>query len=152
MAAAIAPVQANPHSRNLTVPTTSGTFTGFIDASVPNVEQWLGIPFGAPPVGGKRFMPAEPAPYGGHADAKSYKPICRQNGGPGGGIFWDLVPEFQNTDTQDEDCLYLNIWGPKKPKGPGGKALAKKQKVPVIIWGKISFGRMCCTKVADHRS
>jgi carboxylesterase type B len=69
-------------------------------------------------------MPPKRAPNYGHADAKSYKPICFQTGNRTG-AFWELMPEFQNTDSQSEDCLYLNIWGPRKPV---------QKKVPVIIW------------------
>ena len=50
--AAIAGRQASP---GLVVKTTSGTYTGFVNASVPNVNQWLGIPYGLPPVGSRRF-------------------------------------------------------------------------------------------------
>lgn len=133
----------NPPHHDLRVKTTSGTFTGFVDLKLPDVRQWLGIPFGAPPVGSKRFLPAEPAPYSGTHDAKEYKPICLQNGGPGGGIFWELVPEFQNTDEQQEDCLYLNIWAPQKPKREKEDDGPKHQtkKLPVIIWGKTITSR-----------
>ncbi|SPQ20686.1 6197845a-f86e-4205-9c99-9573ce3bcaac [Thermothielavioides terrestris] len=69
-------------------------------------------------------MPPEKAPDHGDADAKAYKPICMQQSGNKTGVFWELIPEFQNTDPQSEDCLYLNIWAPRKPK----------EKLPVIVW------------------
>jgi carboxylesterase type B len=118
-------------SADLTIRTTSGTYTGFVDPARPNVNQWLGIQFGAPPVGADRFMPPKPAPYSGSRDATSYKPICFQQSTIGQGVFWQLVPEFQNVDPQSEDCLYLNIWGPRKPVDA---ALVPAEKVPVIIW------------------
>jgi carboxylesterase type B len=111
----------------LTVNTTSGTYTGFINSSLPQAHQWLGIPFGMPPVGPLRFKAAKKAPnYGAHL-ATAYKPICIQNSDNTSGVFWTLVPEFQNTDAQAEDCLYLNIWAPRS-------STVKKKKVPVIIW------------------
>lgn len=111
---------------SLTVKTTSGTYTGLTNATAPNVNQWLGIPYGRPPV---RFMPPQRAPdYGTGLMATSYKPICMQDSGNRTGVFWELVPEFQNTDPQSEDCLYLNIWGPRKA------VAEKKEKLPVIVW------------------
>jgi hypothetical protein len=127
-------------SNNLKARTHSGTFTGFVDPEVPDVNQWLGIPYGAPPTGDQRFLPPKPAAYAGEIAATGYKPICMQNGGPpspgeSGGVFWALVPEFQNQDPQSEDCLYLNIWGPKKSIGKGRRPKHQK-KVPVIIWSE----------------
>ncbi|KAH6649548.1 Alpha/Beta hydrolase protein [Chaetomium tenue] len=118
------PGKPEPPDHGLTVKTTSGTYTGFVDSTGPDVNQWLGIPYGRPPVGDLRFMPPKRAPDYGRADAKDYKPICFQTGNRTG-AFWELMPEFQNTDPQSEDCLYLNIWGPRKPV---------EKKVPVIIW------------------
>jgi len=113
--------------KSLTVETTSGTYTGLVNPSVPDVNQWLGIPYGRPPVGSLRFMPPEEsANHGTGLSATSYKPICMQNNGNRTGVFWDIVPEFQNTDQQSEDCLYLNIWGPRKP--------VVAEKLPVIVW------------------
>lgn len=125
---------------DLTARTKAGTFTGFIDPEVPDVRQWLGVPYGAPPVGNQRFLPPKPAAYAGEIATTAYKPICMQNGGPeAGGVFWKLVPEFQNTDPQAEDCLYLNIWGPKKAISGGGSGRwrRRQKKVPVIIWSKL---------------
>ncbi|KAH3992912.1 hypothetical protein HBI56_197850 [Parastagonospora nodorum] len=109
----------------LTAVTTSGTYTGFVDDAAPNVKQWLGIRYGKAPVGRKRFMPPEPSvDMTTHYYAREYKPICFQQSGNHTGLFWELVPEFQNQDPQSEDCLYLNVWAPKKPA----------KKVPVLIW------------------
>jgi hypothetical protein len=126
-----------PHHPNpLTAHTKTGTFTGFIDPEVPDVRQWLGVPYGAPPIGDQRFLPPKPAAYAGDVAATEYKPICMQNGGPGPGVFWEVVPEFQNTDKQDEDCLFLNIWGPRGEVG-SGRRQRRKEKVPVIIWSRL---------------
>jgi len=120
-----------PHpNKGLTVKTTSGTYTGLVNSTAaPDVNQWLGIPYARPPLGPRRFMPPEKAPNYGHADAKAYKSICFQNSGTKSSLYWQLLPEFMNRDVQSEDCLYLNIWAPRKPVG--GK---KKKKVPVIVW------------------
>ena len=37
-----AEISSRQTASDLTVKTTSGTFTGFVNASVPNVNQWLG--------------------------------------------------------------------------------------------------------------
>ena len=120
----------------LTVKTTSGTFTGFTNASLPSVSQWLGIPYGRPPLGPLRFMPPQPSiNHGTNLSATSYKPICFQDSGDKTGIFWEIVPEFQNQDEQSEDCLYLNVWAPRREIGGGsGVAAVKEQKLPVIVW------------------
>ena len=110
---------------SLTVKTTSGTYTGLVNVTAPDVNQWLGIPYGRPPV---RFMPPQRSgDHGTGLTATSYKPICMQDSGNHTGVFWELVPEFQNTDPQSEDCLYLNIWGPRKPA-------TENKKLPVIVW------------------
>jgi len=125
---AVAQAQSPQPNANLTVKTTSGTYTGFVNSTAPDVAVWLGMQYGVPPVGAKRFMNPEKAPDGGAQAATSYKPICYQNS-DFSSVFWKLVPEFQNTDPQSEDCLYLNVWAPK----PKAAALVAK-KLPVILW------------------
>ncbi|KAK1760073.1 acetylcholinesterase [Echria macrotheca] len=109
----------------LTVKTTSGTYTGLINATAPDVRQWLGIPFAQPPLGALRFLPPQKAPDYGAADAKAYKPICYQNSGNKTSLYWQLLPEYLNRDPESEDCLYLNVWAPRQPV---------EKKLPVIIW------------------
>ncbi|KAK5653192.1 hypothetical protein OQA88_9090 [Cercophora sp. LCS_1] len=113
-----------PPLPGLTVKTSSGKYRGFTSSTAPDVRQWLGVPYGKPPVGALRFMPPQKAPNYGAADAKAYKSICYQNSGNKTSLYWKLLPEYLNRDLESEDCLYLNIWAPMKPV----------EKVPVIIW------------------
>uniref|UniRef100_A0A8C3HTQ4 Neuroligin 3 n=1 Tax=Chrysemys picta bellii TaxID=8478 RepID=A0A8C3HTQ4_CHRPI len=84
------------------------------------VDQYLGVPYAAPPVGEKRFMPPEPpSSWSGIRNATHFSPVCPQN-------IHSAVPEIMlpvwftsNLDIvatyiQDpnEDCLYLNIYIP----------------------------------------
>ncbi|OAL03962.1 alpha/beta-hydrolase [Phaeosphaeriaceae sp. SRC1lsM3a] len=131
---------------DLTAATTSGIYTGFVDEAVPNVKQWLGIRYGKAPIGSKRFMPSEAAVDNStHYYAREYGTVCFQQSGSHTGLFWELVPEFQNQDPQGEDCLFLNVWAPKKP-------VAKK--VPVLIWvcggGLQEGGGHAPYQVPDH--
>ncbi|XP_075771787.1 neuroligin-3 isoform X3 [Pelodiscus sinensis] len=84
------------------------------------VDQYLGVPYAAPPIGEKRFMPPEPpSSWSGIRNATHFSPVCPQN-------IHSAVPEIMlpiwftsNLDIvatyiQDpnEDCLYLNIYIP----------------------------------------
>lgn len=124
--------EAQDHDAELTVNTTSGRYTGFVDTSpggAPDVNQWRGIRYGQPPVSRRRFLPPRAAEDDGRRrDARAYPTVCLQQGGNYTGVFWELVPEFQNhQDPQGEDCLFLNVWAPRKP-------VVADEKVPVILW------------------
>ncbi|CAH2316577.1 neuroligin-3 isoform X3 [Pelobates cultripes] len=84
------------------------------------VDQYLGVPYAASPVGEKRFLPPEPPPsWSGIRNATHFSPVCPQN-------IQNAVPDIMmpvwftsNLDTvtgylqeQNEDCLYLNIYVP----------------------------------------
>lgn len=133
--ALISTAAAQNHDAELTVNTTSGRYTGFVDAGpgggAPDVNQWRGIRYGQAPVGKRRFLPPLAAEDDGlHHYAREYPTVCLQQGGNYTGLFWELVPEFQNQDPQGEDCLFLNVWAPRKPV----VVAAAGEKVPVIIW------------------
>ncbi|MEU0791878.1 carboxylesterase family protein [Amycolatopsis sp. NPDC005961] len=104
--AAGAPAAANAvHS--LVVQTEAGQVRGKTTGAV---DSFLGIPFAAPPVGGLRWQPPQPAPsWPGVRPATSYGPACPQGSGT----------------AVTEDCLYLNAYRPARPTN---------ERLPVLVW------------------
>ncbi|KAF4458845.1 acetylcholinesterase [Fusarium albosuccineum] len=107
-----------------------GTILGFIDPSAPNVRQFLGIPYGKPPVGSRRFAPPEPvAPYKGVIKATEIPQSCQQRLGSSPSVYNREILEFNlgglnRTGRVGEDCLTLSVWAPMEVKRP----------VPVIVY------------------
>ena len=90
---------------------TGGALRGAVSAGNADILAFKGIPFAAPPVGDLRWRPPEPVVgWEGVRDASESGAICIQNGG-------------QNV-TQDEDCLFLNVWAPRESSEPR----------PVLFW------------------
>ncbi len=90
---------------------TGGALRGAVSAGNDEIVAFKGIPYAAPPVGDLRWRPPEPVVgWEGVRDASESGPICVQNGG-------------QNV-TQDEDCLFLNVWAPRESSEPR----------PVLFW------------------
>ncbi|VFU08630.1 carboxylesterase/lipase family protein [Methylocella tundrae] len=101
---------------NLKVETHEGRVKGVI---VNGVAEFLGIPYGEPPVGRLRWMPPkEHAPWNGVLQAKAFGPTCAQ------------ITEnglYAGPANNNEDCLYLNVFTPNVD--PAGN-----EKLPVIVW------------------
>jgi para-nitrobenzyl esterase len=75
---------------------------------------YRGIPFAAPPIGNKRFLPPEePASWEGIRDAAEFgsRPIQQES-------------PIGSTQPTSEDCLFLNVWAPKY----------KGKPLPVMVW------------------
>lgn len=108
--------------------------------------EFLGIPYARPPVGGLRWKaPQKPDPWTHVRDATQFGKRCAQLANA----------TLQNAASNDEDCLYLNVWttasrGARRPvlvyiygggfnEGSGsvaiydGEALAKKGLVVVTF-------------------
>ena len=82
----------------LVVPTDRGLVQG---KAAEGIDQWLGIPYAAPPVGALRWAAPRPAPrWTGIRQATSYGGRCAQLASGNG-------PRVDN-----EDCLYLNVYAP----------------------------------------
>jgi para-nitrobenzyl esterase len=83
------------------------------------VFTFKGVPFAAPPVGERRWLPPQPIePWQGVLQANQFGTVAPQNPLPEGPI-----PKGE-PEPQSEDCLYLNIWSP---------GLAKERR-PVMVW------------------
>jgi para-nitrobenzyl esterase len=92
------------------ISTSGGAVRG---AATATTDEFLGIPYAAPPVGKLRWEPpAPPAPWHGVRDATQFAPHCAQPAG-----------SFGKASTS-EDCLYLNVF---KPAGHANH-------LPVMVW------------------
>jgi carboxylesterase type B len=101
-----------PGSQGLIVTTGKGMVEG--RSTSGNVNEFLGIPYAAPPVGRLRWQPPQPArAWVGVRPALSYGNRCPQLASGNG----------PRADT--EDCLYLNVYTPADT-APG-------QKLPVLF-------------------
>jgi para-nitrobenzyl esterase len=78
------------------------------------MDEYLGIPYAAPPVGALRWRPPQPAAHWrGVREATSYAPHCPQPASPFG------------VASTSENCLYLNVFAPANAKG---------RDLPVMVW------------------
>ena len=104
------------------VETTHGPVRGMVvETPCGAVRQFLGIPFGKPPVGERRFCaPESVEPWGGVLEASAFgaDPV-QAVGGP----FTGLIPGADAVSVS-EDCLTLNVWAPA-----GAEA-----GLPVLVW------------------
>jgi para-nitrobenzyl esterase len=99
-----------------TVKTASGIVRGLTEGEVDN---FLGIPYAAPPVGEFRWRPPQPlTPWEGERDATKFGANCAQSG-------WGSAAGTIQANSS-EDCLFLNVWRPANTK-PGAK-------LPVMVW------------------
>lgn len=85
------------------------------------VSVFKGIPYAVPPVGIRRWKPAEPAPdWTGMRFATEFGPQCLQPQSPEDSIYYSPIPQMS------EDCLYLNVWTPAPE--------SDLADLPVMVW------------------
>jgi para-nitrobenzyl esterase len=97
------------------------------------VASYLGIPYAAPPVGPLRWKaPQRAARWSGVRAADTYGASCMQH---------------RNTQTESEDCLFMNVWTPASvPTASSGASAGKPAAgggLPVMFWihgGGLTYG------------
>jgi para-nitrobenzyl esterase len=78
------------------------------------VRAFLGIPYAKPPLGELRWQPPQAADaWSGTRDATQFGKRCAQV----------ASATLQNDASQEEDCLYLNVWAPRDA-----------EKLPIMFW------------------
>jgi para-nitrobenzyl esterase len=92
--------------------TANGPVRGLPDGAV---DEFLGIPYAAPPVGALRWQPPQPAArWSGVRAATQFAPHCPQLAGP-----------FGQASTS-ENCLFLNVFTPSRRQAGS--------HFPVMVW------------------
>ncbi len=98
--------------------TTEGIVIGE-EYSATNTISWKAIPYARPPVGDLRWKaPQLPQKRPAALKATTFCDICPQY------TDHDFNPATPQVISGNEDCLYLNIWSPKKATG----------NLPVFFW------------------
>lgn len=111
-AAGPAASSAKLKSGNLIVTTADGRLRG---VAAGTVDEFLGIPYAAPPVGPLRWRPPQPAAHWtGVRPATQFGPHCPQYGSPFG------------LASMSENCLYLNVYAPA--------GSSRGSSLPVMVW------------------
>ncbi|MBV8991492.1 MAG: carboxylesterase family protein [Solirubrobacterales bacterium] len=93
------PASAQPLScaPGTTVDTADGPVCGIASTTASGVNEWLGIPYAAPPIGNLRWhSPQPPTPWTTTLEATAFGSECTTTTGTAG----------------SENCLFLNVWAP----------------------------------------
>jgi para-nitrobenzyl esterase len=109
--AGTAPARPQGSAQRLIVATADGRLRG---QAAGAVDEFLGVPYAAPPVGRLRWRAPEPAaPWTGVRYATRFGPHCPQYASPFG------------LASMSENCLFLNVYTP---------AHTASRALPVMVW------------------
>jgi para-nitrobenzyl esterase len=100
------------------VQTAEGPVRGIVK---DGVNEFLGIPYAAPPVGDLRWKPPQPVEHWTKPlDASQFGNVCAQV---------TTLGVFASPASIDEDCLFLNVFTTKTGSAGGGQG-----GLPVFVW------------------
>ncbi|KAL4723005.1 hypothetical protein ACLX1H_010246 [Fusarium chlamydosporum] len=99
----------------LTIDTTSGKLTGFINSTAPSVRQFLSVPYAEPPLKSLGYKPPQRRHIKSSITANKYAPSCMQAFSKAPTVYTEHLPQFLTNGGNSEDCLYLNVYAPLKP-------------------------------------
>lgn len=103
-----------------------GSVVGF--AAPDETHAWLGIPYARPPLADLRWRaPQSPEAWADTFDALAFGPPCVQLAAPIGGVSSDEADGFAG----EEDCLYLNVWAPRRE---ADQVASAGERLPVMVW------------------
>lgn len=106
---------------DIIVETTAGKVRGKVTNSI---FSFRGVPYGATTGGRNRFQPpTKPQPWANVRDALAYGNSSPQPA-RGASLLRDAIGDAR-AETEDDDCLYLNVWTP---------GLGDERKRPVLFW------------------
>lgn len=104
------------------VQVSGGTVAAAADSSA-RLRVFRALPFAAPPVGALRWQAPQPVlPWSGVRRSDNFSAACMMGDRPAGRVGSIL---YQQTESQSEDCLYLNVWT--------GAAAGAADKRPVMV-------------------
>ena len=106
------PMRGHAGGNSPVVGTSNGAVRGLANGAV---DEFLGIPYAAPPVGALRWRAPQPAArWSGVRDATQFGPHCPQSASP-----------FGQASTS-ENCLFLNVFTPSRRQA--------RRHNPVMVW------------------
>eukprot|EP00755_Sulcionema_specki_P021083 Sspe_Gene.12973::Locus_4441_Transcript_2_3_Confidence_0.333_Length_2096::g.12973::m.12973/K01049/ACHE; acetylcholinesterase len=117
-----------PQNTPVTVEIPSlGAVEGFVPPNAMH-SYFRGIPYAAPPVGDLRLRPPQPvSPWKGTLNATKFKDACTQLG--------PAWASEQLVQESSEDCLYLNIYAPRKKAQGKGYPVMVYIPAGQFLWG-----------------
>lgn len=118
---------ASCSTKNTVLSVSGGQVQG-VQSESEDVMVFKGIPYAAAPVGDLRWKAPQPVtPWTGVRVCDTFGKTSIQPGNQPGTFYGDEF-YWMGTPEQSEDCLYLNVWAPKK-------TLANTNaKLPVAMW------------------
>ena len=115
LAAMTAPAGASPVSNLGAAPIVRVQDGAVRGAAGSGADEFLGLPYAAPPTGNLRWRPPQPpGAWAGVRDASQFAPSCPQQSSP-----------FAPPGPFSEDCLYLNVYT---------STLLRNADRPVVVW------------------